>query len=281
MPDGGLAPLFFGLASAFSWGAADFSGGVATKRSAVYTVIVASQLIGGLYLLALAFMLSEPVPAVPFLLLGSLAGIFGAAGLVALYTALAQGQMGVVSPVAALVTALLPVVVSFFGEGLPKVTSLLGFGLAFIAVWFLSRGNSRAPIHLRELKLPMAAGAAFGMFFILINQVSAVSVLWPLVAARFASVVLVFLFALARRQIPSPDLSQLPIIALTGVLDSTGNAFFALATRTGRLDIAAVVSSLYPASTVLLAWLVLKEKLARRQWVGVLLALLALALIAA
>ena len=275
-----LAPVLFGLASAASWGSADFTGGVATRRSEVYTVIVVSQLVGGLFLLALAFAFSEPLPSAANLLLGALAGIFGALGLVALYTGLAQGQMGVVSPIAALVTALLPVVVGIFSAGLPGLLVLLGFGLAFVAVWFLARGDSRAPIRLRELKLPVIAGTAFGMFFIIIGHVSSVSILWPLVAARFASVCLIFLYAIARRQIHRPGRSQLPLIALTGVLDSGGNAFFALATRTGRLDIAAVVSSLYPASTVFLAWLVLKERLVRRQWVGVGLALLALALIA-
>ena len=272
--------VVYGLASAASWGTGDFSGGVATKRSNVYSVIIVSQLVGGALLLALAFLLAEAIPSPDNLLLGGLAGISGALGLVALYTGLARGRMGIVAPITAVVTAFFPVIVGIINEGFPSTWQLLGFGIALIAVWFLSRGGSDAAIQARELSLPVAAGLGFGLFFIFIDRVSDNAILWPLVAARIASISMLFVFVTTRRQGKVPARNQLLIIALAGIFDTGGNAFFALATRLGRLDISAVLSSLYPAATVLLAWFILKERLVLQQWLGVVAALVALVLIA-
>lgn len=272
--------IVYGLASAASWGTGDFSGGVATKRNNVYSVVIVSQLVGGILLIALAFLLAESIPSLDNLLFGAIAGISGAFGLVALYTGLAKGRMGIVAPVAAVVTAALPVVVGILNEGFPSAWQLVGFGIAFLAVWFLSRGSSDAPIRARELSLPVAAGLGFGLFFILIDRVSNNAILWPLVAARIASTSILSFFVTVRRQGKAPAVNQLLIIVLAGIFDTGGNAFFALATRAGRLDISAVLASLYPATTVLLACFILKERLVPRQWVGVIAALVALVFIA-
>ncbi|MGB8647519.1 MAG: DMT family transporter [Anaerolineae bacterium] len=280
VPGSEFLSVIYGLASAASWGAGDFSGGLATRRTTVYRVIVVSQIAGGLLLLAAALLLTQAVPSPGNLLLGALAGACGTVGLIALYSGLAQGRMGVVAPTAAVVTAVLPVVVGIFGDGLPSLRQLAGFGVALVAVWFLARGDSREPIRLGDFKLPLIAGIGFGLFVTLIGRVSSESVLWPLIAARCASVALITLYATYRRQGIAPQWNHLPLIALAGILDSGGNALFALAARAGRLDISAVLSSLYPAATVLLAWLVLHERLTRPQWLGVIAALVALVLIA-
>lgn len=272
--------IAYGLASAASWGSGDFSGGVASRRGNVFSVVIVSQLIGGVFLVGLAFTLGERLPSPDNLLLGGTAGVVGVIGLVALYAGLAGGRMGVVAPVTAVLAAVIPVVVGFMNEGLPSTGRLAGFGLCLVAVWLLSSGGDGGTIRSRELGLAVTAGLGFGLFFVLIDRVSESAVLWPLVAARAASVCFLVFFAMARRQLEAPAANQLPVIALAGLFDTGGNTFFVLATRLGRLDIAAVLSSLYPAMTVLLAWLVLKERLLPRQWLGVVAALVALVFIA-
>ncbi|MGD9092128.1 MAG: EamA family transporter, partial [Anaerolineales bacterium] len=179
-----ILSIIFGLASAVCWGTGDFTGGYTSKRTPVYTVTLGSLLVGGTLLLLPALLLAEPIPSINSLIIGGFAGIFGTLGLVALYLGLSSGQMGVVSPVAALVSATLPVVFGIIGEGIPPFQQLVGFIFAFIAVWFLSRGNNTiSPVRLHDLKLPVLAGIGFGSFFILIDHASNESILWPLISA--------------------------------------------------------------------------------------------------
>jgi drug/metabolite transporter (DMT)-like permease len=284
-----LLAIIFGLASALGWGAGDFSGGLASRRGDVYVVIVISQLFSFALLVLLAVLSGEAIPASGDLLIGGVGGIIGAIGLVMLYRALASTAMGLVAPVTAVVAAGLPVVVAAFTEGLPAPHHFLGFAAALAGVWFISRGSHETDsrdVSVRDLLAPLLAGAMFGLFFILIDRVSERSVYWPLVAARTASITLISATILAnpgRRRPPAgarPLSRQLPLLVLTGVLETSGNVFFALATAAGRLDIASVLASLYPAGTVLLAWLVLKERLGPQQWAGVGASLVAIVLIA-
>jgi drug/metabolite transporter (DMT)-like permease len=166
----------------------------------------------------------EALPASGDLLVGGVAGIIGAIGLVTLYRALATMAMGLVAPLTAVAAAGLPVIVAAFTEGLPAPQHFLGFAAALAGVWFISRGSERTtgrPVHPRDLLLPLFAGATFGLFFILIDQVSDRAVYWPLVAARTASITLIAATILANpgrvRPAGAPPLSrQLPLLALTG-----------------------------------------------------------------
>jgi drug/metabolite transporter (DMT)-like permease len=246
----------------------------------VYSVVIVSQLIGAVFLVALALILGESVSSPDNLALGGIAGIVAVTGLLALYTGFASGRIGVVAPIAAVVAAIMPIVAGLLTEGLPSVSQLAGFGLGLVAVWLISSSGDGGSIRAHELGLATVAGLGFGLFFILIDRVSESAVLWPLVAARSASVCFLVIFAAARRQLETPARSQLPIIALAGLFDTGGTAFFVLSARLGRLDVAAVLSSLYPAMTVLLAWVILKEQLMPRQWLGVMAALAALVFIA-
>jgi drug/metabolite transporter (DMT)-like permease len=274
-----IAPVAYGLLSAAAWGAGDFSGGLAARRTNVFGVIVASQIVGAALLTGLALAFGEAVPPVRLLPWGGAAGLAGGIGLLALYRALAVGRMGVAAPVSAVVTAVVPVVVGALAEGRPGSLKLIGFGLALVGVWLVSRVEA-SPIRLMDLGLPVIAGLGFGGFLIFINQVSDAAVLWPLVAARAASVSLMLAASALGGQPLRPEARRLPLIALAGALDAGGNTFYALSAQAGRLDVAAVLSSLYPATTVALAWMILKERLSRSQVVGVAAAVAAIVLIA-
>jgi drug/metabolite transporter (DMT)-like permease len=280
MTDSPLLGIGFGLAAASSWGAGDFCGGLAAKRSHVYGVVLLSQLVGLGLLTVLALLLAEPVPALANLLWAGVAGLAGTVGLVALYRGLATSPMGIVAPTTAVASVILPLIFGLFLEGTPSLSQLLGFGLALGAVWLITRPGHGSRIQVRELALPLIAGAGFGIFLILIDYVSTDAVLWPLAAARGVSVLALLVAMLLTRQRTRPAASQIPLILIVGLFDTGGNAFYALAARSGRLDIAAVLGSLYPAVTVILARLILKEQLSRQQGLGLALALLAVTLIA-
>ena len=269
-----------GLGSALSWGAGDFSGGFAAKRGNVYTVILFSQIVGFLLLFALAVLFAETMPGGRQLMWGGLAGISGALGLIALYSSLARSRMGIVAPISAVATAMVPVAFASATDGLPKTSRIIGFCIALFAVWLLSYSQGDTKARFREFYLPAAAGFGFAGFFIFIDKASADAIFWPLVAARFASVAaIVALSFTGRGRVEVPAKRQLLIICLAGVLDVAGNSFFVLSAQFGRLDLSAVLASLYPAATVMLAWFILKERLFPRQWIGVMAALLSLVLI--
>ena len=273
-----LAPIVFGLTSAACWGAGDFCGGLATKSTQVYRVIISSQLISLVLLVGLAIATQEPLLPFDQLLLAGVAGVVGAIGMIALYRALAVGQMGVAAPVSAVVAAGVPVIVGSLIEGPPGASQLIGFGLAFVAVWFISR-TGRSAIHRHDLGLPIIAGLGFGTFYVLIGSVGQAAVWWPLVAARVGSLTALLLVTLVNRQPRLVERQSLLLILLIGVFEVGGNACYILARQAGRLDVAAVLASLYPAVTVWLAWFLLKERMYRLQSIGVLAALAAIVLI--
>jgi len=275
-----ILTVIFGLTAAASFGAGDFCGGVATRRNNVYSVVAVSQFIGIVLLFGLVLYLREQVPSPGTLVLGGTAGIFGVIGLMGLYSSLAGGRMGIVAPVTAVVSVVFPIIVGMFIEGMPSTMHIAGLGIAAVAIWLLTRDASGEPLRLSELGVPIIAGLAFGMFFILIDRVCASAILWPLVAARLASISMLLLIMLLSRKGGMPAANQLLVIVLAGIFDTGGNIFFAVAARFGRLDIATILSSLYPASTVVLAWFVLKERLVLRQWAGVIAALVAIGFIA-
>ncbi len=269
------ASALFGLAAAACWGASDFSGGFASKRTRVYSVVIVAQVVGVLLLLLIGLVQREALPPVGVLVWGTAAGIAGGTGLLLFYQGLATGRMGLVAPVTSIVAGGVPILFGMLTEGLPGPMTLIGFGLALVAVWLISRSEDQADFHWHELRVPVVSGLAFGFFFTLLAQGSASSVIWSLIAARVSSLLLVLTVTRALGRWERPALHNLPVIALAGLLDTSGNAFFALASTTGRLDVASALSSLYAAGTVLLAWVILKERLTRWQWVGVALAALA------
>jgi drug/metabolite transporter (DMT)-like permease len=270
----------FGLASAASWGGGDFSGGLAARRANAFVVAGVSRAVGLSVQVGLALAVLEPAPPIRAVAWGIAAGVAGSIGLAALYRSLAIGRMGINSPLTAVLAAALPVLVAALSQGLPSGVRVVGFGLALAGVWCLSRpeGVSGAP---RGLGLALLAGLGFGGFYVLIAQVRGASVFWPLTASTGTSFIVLLALALAGRRAWFAAPGALPISLLAGALDAGGNIFFVLAAHGGRLDVAAVLASLYPAVTVLMARLILKEHLNRLQAVGIGATLAAIPLIVA
>ncbi len=274
-----LSTAGLSLASAASWGAGDFSGGLAVKKINVFKVVSVAHGIGFLSMLAIALLAREPVPPNVDLWWGAVAGVTGAFGIAALYRALAVGRMGIIAPVASVITGALPVVVAIRTDGLPKPVQLAGFALAMLSIWLLAKPDGSAGSH-RGMGLAVLAGICFGLFLISGKQAGHHAIFWPMVFARLASALLMFGIVLFSPRTSERWHGSLRATVLSGLLDSAGNALFIAASQHGRLDVAAVLSSLYPASTVLLARFVLKEKITRLQGLGVAGALVSVALIA-
>ncbi len=272
------SPILLGLLSALAWGAGDFNGGLAVKRSNPYGVIVVAHSLSLVLLLLTVGAFGEPLPPLQDWLWGGTAGLAGGIGLTLLYRALAEGRMSVAAPVSALVAAALPVMVGLLQDGSPGLWALAGFVLALVAVWLVS-GGERLAVRFADLRPPAVAGIAFGVFFIFIERASQTALLWPLVAVRIVSVSSMLGYALLTQPdwLPKRE-SRVPVL-LSSVLDTLGNAFYALSARWGRLDVAVVLGALYPGATVLLAWILLEERISRLQAVGILLALLAIVLL--
>lgn len=275
-----LAAVVFGLTSAASWGAGDFSGGLASRRAPLQAVLAWGQTAGVASIVAVALVAREPLAFSTSLLWASAAGAAGALGLAALYRGLAVGRMGVVAPVSAVLSAAIPVLAGAVVEGVPPWPKLVGFGVALAGIWLVAASEAPGSSGQSGLALALLAGAGFGGFLLLMRVAGEGGTFWPLAAARGTSAVLSTI-ALATSPVAKvPPRAAWPLVLLSGLLDAGGNAFFVLASQAGRLDVAAVLSSLYPASTVLLAAVFLRERLTRPQGAGVGAVLVAILLIA-
>ena len=276
-------PIVLGLAAALSYGAADFLGGTAAKRVGPAAVVLFSQAIGlTVFLLFLPLFIDDGLTSGSAAWAG-LSGLVGAVGVGLLYRGLAAGRMSVVAPVSAVVGATVPVVVALTTGESPTSMQLVGVLVALVAVALVSATPERDPGAGRRRGLPEAfgAGLAFGIFFLTFNEAGDQGGVWPLVVARLASVALFGAIAmLGRRRVRFERGVRLPIAA-TGVLDLAANLCFLLGSQRGLLSIVAVLTSLYPGTTVLLARVVLRERMTPLQSGGLVAALVGIALITA
>jgi drug/metabolite transporter (DMT)-like permease len=271
--------VLFALLSAASWGGGDFSGGIATRKFNPFQVLILSALTSLIVMLGLAVLWGDSFPALRNLSLAIMAGIAGALGLTWLYQGLANGPAALVSSVAGVIGATIPMVIGIFLQGFPSGSQILGFILALVGIWVVSRysGNGETQSN-GSLRLAILAGFGFGGFLALVAQFDGNDIFSPLVVAKFSSLVLGIIILL-RQKIAIPKITSSPTALVSGVLDAGGNIFYLLATQTSRLDIAAILSSLYPAVTVLLSSLILKEKVSSKQWIGVCICITAIVLI--
>ncbi len=275
-----FATIIFGLAASLFWGSGDFSGGLASRRDNASSVVLGAYSVGFVLLVLLALIWKEAFPSPIDILWGGLSGISGALGLIAFYSALSIGRMGIIAPVSAVLTAGIPVLFSAYTQGLPTLLQVGGFVLALFAIGLVSRPE-RTKGRPKGIGLALLAGCGFGCFFVLISRVNPSATFWPLAVARLTSVLVLLVVIGIRRQQVLPKKTVTVLVILAGVLDALGNAFFVLAAHAGRLDVAAILSSLYPAATVVLAALVLRERMTHIQTLGILLALIAIPMISA
>lgn len=274
-----MLSIVFGLGAALAWGAADFTGGLASRRTGAYRAAFYAEFFGLLFIIAAAFFIQEPLPSWSILALAIAAGAIGTTGLLALFQSVIHGKMSIAMPVSALLAAALPVLVGSLAEGFPGAVTFVGFLLALAAIWLISQEDgedSRFLARLSDLRLPLLAGIGFGSFFILMDVAARAATLWPMLASRTGGTLIVALYMLIRRDSWRLAREAWPILVLNGFLDVGGTAFYVLASQAGRLDVAAVISSLFPGMTVLLAAVILKERVSRSQSTGILLALTAI-----
>lgn len=287
--------IFLALASGFVWGSGDFTGGFASRRSHSYTVLTLSAFSGLVVLIIIALALREPFPEPRAAVWALLGGIFGALGIAMLYRALSIGHAATVAPIAGVLSAALPVIYSAAAHGLPGAQRMVGFALALAGIWLVSAGAGPAPSSApdgapngargwasQEVLMACAAGVCFGLFFIFLGLIQTSAVFTPLILARSMTLLTgLVMLRIARLPLPFtlPRFTQNPPALLAGLLDAGGNLLYILANQYTRLDVAAVLASLYPAATVLLSALMLKERVSLSQGLGVLACLAAIVLI--
>ncbi len=278
--------VFLGVAVAAAYGAADFFGGLASKRATSWSVTLVAQYVGMAGVAILLLVDRGASPTGGDLFLGAAASTVGVAGVGLLYLGLARGPMGVVAPITAVGAAIVPVAWGLIRGERPGVAALVGVAVALAAVVLIARSpggataDEPAAIARSTLVLSIVAGLAFGLVFILLSHTGDDSGFWPLLSGRVASTTVLLLVLVALQQPLVPWHAGPIVVGLAGVLDVGANALFLLATREGLLSLVGVLSALYPASTVLLARVVLHERLLRRQLAGLALALAGVALIA-
>ncbi len=280
-------PYILALASALLYGAGDFTGGLATRRAGVLPVVVVSQLSGLVLLLLLLPLLPEASPSRADLLWGLVAALSGGVGVALLYRALAIGRMAVVAPTTAVCAVAIPVLVSvLLGErpGLPAVAGIvLGVGSIVLVsqqtpTAVEAHGRARADRLPPGVAIALVSGIAIGCFFLALARTRPEAGMWPILVSRAVSVTLFGAAAAAgRRSLRLPGVLVLTLVC--GAVDMSANALYLLAARTGPLSVVVTLASLYPASTVLLARVVLGERLNGRQVAGVGCALAAIVLI--
>jgi len=276
--DSTFLTAIFALSAAVAWGSGDFLGGMVSRRIGAINTIFLSYIVALMILVSVALVRREPFPPLVDVIWGALAGLFGMAGFGFLLRGFATGRMGIVAPVSAVLATAIPVIFSIFSAGLPRSLQLIGFVLALVSIWLLSRPEKLGGSP-DGLGMALLAGLGFGGFFTALDQIGANAVFWPVAFGRLAACVAMILFALGTRRSLISHSAPLALLVLLGCLDVGGNLFFLLAVQAGRLDVAAVLASLYPAVTALLAWLIAREHMASLQIIGMALAITAIVLI--
>ncbi len=272
--------IFYALMSAFAFGTADFLGGFSSRKNSTTTTVAWAQGAGLITVMIAAPLMGASDVGITDIFWGMAGGVSGALGVVFLFRGLSTGIASIVSPVAALSGAVLPVIFGLLIGERPPLLTWSGVALSLPAILLLSWERGEKNDHvLKSLRLGLISGALFGGFFILLSRTSEDSGMWPLVAARAATVPLFILLSLFRKSKIKLEPGTRRATLLSGFLDMAANVFYLLAARTGYLIIAVVLSALYPAPTVGLQKIFLHEKLTAVRITGLILSIAGAALI--
>ena len=274
-------PVLLALGSALVYGVGDYFGGRASRHQASVVVAALGQMVSLFLVVAAVVAMGTPVPSAATWGWSAFGGVVGALGIAGLYHGFAHGEISVVAPTSAVVGAAVPVVVGLGLGERPSVLALVGMVIAVTAVALVSGavGTHQHSTPPRIVALAVGVGACFGLLFVALDRTDPDSGMWPLVIARLASVPMLLGLAGLTRACPVRHRASLQLAVVAGIFDMGANVLYLLAVRGGMLAIVAVVASLYPASTVALAFKLDKERLTRWQAVGLGAAALALVLV--
>jgi drug/metabolite transporter (DMT)-like permease len=306
-----FAPAVYSVVAVFLWGAADFAGGLGSRRANAFVLTAFSHVCAFALMLVIALSQRGTFPDRASMVWALIAGAVGGFSLALFYSALASGQMGLTAPIAALLGAAIPTMVDIAQEGAPSRWTIAGFGLAILAIWLITRpetageetgeqpsedaspnaeppgigSSDEEPSGQKDSRpagvgLAALAGVGFAGFYLCIHQASG-SPAWIATISRIGSFTTTSIAVLATRAPLTLDRPRAALGAAAGFLDIAASALFIFASQHGRLDEAVVITSLYPAMTVLLARVFLKEHFSRWKFVGLLAALAAVPMIAA
>ena len=262
--------VVLGLLAAIAYGVGDFAGAVASRRRNAVNVLLFSYPVGAVLMLALLPLFPGHITG-RVVLFGVLGGAAGLVGVIVMYSLMTIAPMNVISPVTAVLAAIVPIIVSLIIGERPHTAAWFGIALGIVAVVLVSRTREDHPhgrIGLGMLALATLSGLGFGGYFVFLARAGHDSGLWPLVISRVASAALIVPLAFQRKALGVMRGRTLAITLLAGTCDAFANMFFLLASRHGLLSLASVLTSLYPAVTVLLAMVLLHEHATRTQRVG-------------
>ena len=260
--------VFLSVITAFLYGSGDFLGGVSSRRHPAIQVLITVSLVGALPLLVIAPFIATRAN-VNDLVLGAVAGLAGMAGLGLLYRGLARGPMAIFAPITAIVSALFPIIWGLYRGDEQGLQIWFGVAIGIIGIFILSSHptGENVRVSISVIYEALLAGLGFGLFFSLLSETSTESAPWPIVTGRFSAALVLICVALTRRVQLRPSSGWIPLIGC-GICDTGANVAFLFALRYGQLGPVAVLASLYPAVTVVLARIVLGEQLTKRRLVG-------------
>jgi uncharacterized membrane protein len=271
-------PTSFSVAAVFAWGTSDFLGGYGARRANAFLLTAIAHFSGLVLMAGVALACRSPFPSETAVAWALMGGLSGGGALAIFYRALSAGRMGLTAPVAAVLGAAIPTAFGMFREGLPQPAQIAGFALAATGIWLISRTEDDSSSE--GIGMAALAGIGFAGFYLCMKQAGDGSAFWLAATSKVASFTLTGLIVLIGGGVRAIDRRGIAFGILAGCLDVIGSVLFIRASQTGRLDAAVVLSSLYPAVTVVLARFVLKEQFTRWKALGMVAALLAVPMIA-